>query len=52
MKFATRISSIRRNAWNTGRSCSPASDSMWRRLAGQLGAGGVDALARVPRARA
>ena len=29
MKFATRISSIRRNAWNTCRSCSAASDSMW-----------------------
>ena len=28
MKFATMISSIRRAAWNTFRSCSPASDSM------------------------
>ena len=29
MKFATRISSIRRNAWNTFSSCSPDSDWMW-----------------------
>ena len=31
MKFATRISSIRRTAWKACRSCSPASDSMCAR---------------------
>ena len=29
MKFATRISSIRRIAWKQCRSWSPASDAMW-----------------------
>ena len=30
MKFASRISSIRRQAWNTSSSCSPDSAAMWR----------------------
>ena len=30
MKFASRISSIRRHAWKQCRSCSADSDSMWR----------------------
>ena len=36
MKFAQRISSIRRIAWNACRSCSPASRSMCAALAGEL----------------
>ena len=35
MKLLTRISSIRRIAWNACRSCSPHSLSMWRGLVGQ-----------------
>ena len=37
---------MRRSASNTGRRCSPASDSMCAHSRGELGAGGMDALAR------
>ena len=45
MKFASRISSIRRHAWKQCRSCSADSDSMWLRLVRELGARRVDPLA-------
>ena len=37
MKLATRISSIRRSAWKTWRSCSPASAFDMARLVRQVG---------------
>ena len=45
MKFASRISSIRRIAWKQCRSCSADSLSMWPRLVRQMRARGMDALA-------
>ena len=45
MKFAARISSMRRSAWKQWRSCSADSDSKCRGLAGEVGAGGMDPLA-------
>ena len=45
MKFATRISSIRRHAWKQCRSCSADSDSMCDDSFASSRAGRVDALA-------
>ena len=45
MKFATRISSIRRQAWKQCRSCSADSDSMCADSLARYAARGVDALA-------
>ena len=45
MKFASRISSIRRIAWKQCRSCSADSLSMWPDSFAEVRAGRMDALA-------
>ena len=45
MKFATRISSMRRSAWKQCRSCSADSDSMWLDSLARCRARRMDALA-------